>query len=48
MTVDVGYPDPDRYTLSYWLARSRTSPLLGHRTTEELPLLSDVVIIGSS
>ncbi|KAJ3742366.1 FAD dependent oxidoreductase [Lentinula detonsa] len=33
--------------LSFWLQNTRSSSLLGHRTTESLPPSVDVVIIGS-
>ncbi|EIM91354.1 FAD dependent oxidoreductase [Stereum hirsutum FP-91666 SS1] len=41
-----GFPHPDP-CLSFWLQGTRSSPLLGHRTTETLPESAEVVIIGS-
>lgn len=41
-----GFPGPNA-CLSFWLQGVRSSPLIGHRTTEELPTTADVVIIGS-
>ncbi|KAK7452687.1 hypothetical protein VKT23_012088 [Stygiomarasmius scandens] len=41
-----GYPHPNP-CLSFWLQGTRSSPLIGHRTTETLPETADVVIIGS-
>ncbi|VDB87418.1 unnamed protein product [Peniophora sp. CBMAI 1063] len=41
-----GYPHPDP-CISFWLQGFRSSPLLGHRTTESLPSNADVTIIGS-
>lgn len=41
-----GYPHPDP-CLSFWLLGSRSSPLLGHRTTQNLPEEAEVAIIGS-
>ncbi|KAJ7253292.1 DAO-domain-containing protein [Mycena rebaudengoi] len=41
------FPIPTGMSLSYWLQGVRASPLLDHRTTEELPKSADVVIIGS-
>ncbi|KAJ6493198.1 DAO-domain-containing protein [Mycena sanguinolenta] len=47
--VDRGkaFPIPKGMSLSYWLQGVRASPLLDHRTTEELPKSAEVVIIGS-
>ncbi|KAF5368121.1 hypothetical protein D9757_011575 [Collybiopsis confluens] len=41
-----GYPTPNP-CLSFWLQNTRSSPLLGHRTTDTLPPLVDIAIIGS-
>lgn len=41
-----GFPHPDP-CLSFWLQGTRSSPLLGHRTTETLPESAEVAIIGS-
>ncbi|KAJ7762592.1 FAD dependent oxidoreductase [Mycena metata] len=41
-----GYPRPNP-SLSFWLQGTRNSPLLGHRTTPQLPAKSKVTIIGS-
>ncbi|KAF7362646.1 FAD-dependent oxidoreductase [Mycena venus] len=41
------FPIPKGMSLSYWLQGVRASPLLDHRTTEELPKSAEVVIIGS-
>ncbi|ESK88477.1 fad dependent oxidoreductase [Moniliophthora roreri MCA 2997] len=41
-----GYPVPNP-TISFWLQGTRSSPLLGHRTTETLPENAEVAIIGS-
>ncbi|KAJ7633405.1 FAD dependent oxidoreductase [Mycena polygramma] len=46
MDVPPGYPRPNP-SLSFWLQGTRSSPLLGHRTTEALPATADVTIIGS-
>ncbi|KAJ7322820.1 FAD dependent oxidoreductase [Mycena albidolilacea] len=46
MDKSPGYPRPNP-CLSFWLQGARSSPLLGHRTTEALPEAADVVIIGS-
>ncbi|KAK7060512.1 hypothetical protein VNI00_001277 [Paramarasmius palmivorus] len=43
---DPGLPVPNP-SLSFWLQGVRSSPLLGHRTTENLPNTTDVVIIGA-
>ncbi|KIJ24528.1 hypothetical protein M422DRAFT_274673 [Sphaerobolus stellatus SS14] len=40
------YPHPNP-SISFWLQGTRSSPLLGHRTTPTLPDTVDVVIIGS-
>ncbi|KAL1700072.1 FAD dependent oxidoreductase-domain-containing protein [Schizophyllum commune] len=41
-----GYPHPEP-CLSFWLQGGRSSPLIGHRSTEALPETADVTIIGS-
>ncbi|KAJ7454573.1 DAO-domain-containing protein [Mycena galericulata] len=41
------FPIPRGMSLSHWLQGVRASPLLDHRTTEDLPTSADVVIIGS-
>ncbi|KAF9025723.1 DAO-domain-containing protein [Hymenopellis radicata] len=41
-----GYPHPEP-CISFWLQGTRSSPLLGHRTTEALPETAEVAIIGS-
>ncbi|KAJ7828063.1 DAO-domain-containing protein [Mycena olivaceomarginata] len=41
------FPIPEGMSLSYWLQGVRASPLLDHRTTEELPEFAEVVIIGA-
>ncbi|KAK0481022.1 hypothetical protein EDD18DRAFT_1468404 [Armillaria luteobubalina] len=41
-----GFPSPNA-CLSFWLQGVRSSPLIGHCTTEELPTTGDVIIIGS-
>ncbi|KAJ7667035.1 DAO-domain-containing protein [Mycena rosella] len=41
------FPIPKGMSLSYWLQGVRSSPLIDHRTTEDLPKTADVVIIGS-
>ncbi|KAJ6497959.1 FAD dependent oxidoreductase [Mycena vitilis] len=41
-----GYPQPNP-SLSFWLQGARSSPLLGHRSTEALPATTDITIIGS-
>ncbi|KAK7029525.1 hypothetical protein VNI00_014402, partial [Paramarasmius palmivorus] len=41
-----GYPHPNP-CLSFWLQNTRSSSLLGHQTTPELPSTTDVAIIGS-
>ncbi|KAL0956567.1 hypothetical protein HGRIS_002704 [Hohenbuehelia grisea] len=41
-----GYPLADP-CLSFWLQHTRTSSLLGHRTTPDLPSAAEVVIIGA-
>ncbi|KAJ7086208.1 FAD dependent oxidoreductase-domain-containing protein [Mycena epipterygia] len=41
------FPIPEGMSLSYWLQGVRASPLLDHRTTEQLPTSADIVIIGS-
>ncbi|ESK94387.1 fad dependent oxidoreductase superfamily [Moniliophthora roreri MCA 2997] len=43
---DPGLPVPNP-SLSFWLQEARSSSLLGHRTTEEFPHTTDVVIIGA-
>ncbi|KAF8590750.1 FAD dependent oxidoreductase [Ramaria rubella] len=40
------FPHPNP-CLSFWLQGTRSSPLLGHRTTHSLPTSADVLIIGS-
>ena len=48
-TIDgsgVGFPHP-KPTLSFWLQGTRNNPLIGHRTTEDIPNEADVVIIGA-
>jgi hypothetical protein len=42
-----GFPKQDGPSLSYWLQGVRSDHLLDHRTTPELPLSADIVIIGS-
>ncbi|KAL3482219.1 FAD dependent oxidoreductase [Aspergillus californicus] len=42
-----GFPKQGKYSLSYWLQGVQNDPLLNHRTTLELPLSADIVIIGS-
>ncbi|KIR71019.1 hypothetical protein I310_05433 [Cryptococcus deuterogattii CA1014] len=42
-----GLPLESGFCLSLWLQTVRNSPLLNHRTTEELPKEAEVVIIGS-
>lgn len=42
-----GFPLEHGMSLSYWLQGVRASPLLNHRTTGDIPLQADVVIIGS-
>lgn len=42
-----GFPKKDGYSLSYWLRGVQNDPLLDHRTTTELPVSADIVIIGS-
>ncbi len=44
--IPPGYPHPEP-CLSFWLQGTRSSPLLGHRTTEALPETAEVAIIGS-
>ncbi|KAJ7237520.1 DAO-domain-containing protein [Mycena haematopus] len=41
------FPIAEGMSLSYWLQGVRASPLLDHRTSEELPESAEVVIIGS-
>lgn len=45
------YPSPglpvEDPCLSFWLQGTRSSPLLGHRTTDSLPDTAEVAIIGS-
>ncbi|KAJ7627132.1 DAO-domain-containing protein [Roridomyces roridus] len=41
------FPIPDGMSLSHWLQGVRASPLLDHRTTQDLPTAADVVVIGS-
>ncbi|ESK90553.1 fad dependent oxidoreductase [Moniliophthora roreri MCA 2997] len=41
-----GHPHPNP-CLSFWLQGTRSSSLLGHRTTPELPSTADIAIIGS-
>jgi hypothetical protein len=41
------FPIPTGMSLSYWLQGVRASPLLDHRTTEEVPKSADAVVIGS-
>ena len=40
------YPHPNP-SISFWLQGTRSSSLLGHRSSTELPETADVVIIGS-
>jgi hypothetical protein len=42
-----GFPMQDSRLLSYWLETVQGDPLLHHRTTPDLPLSADIVIIGS-
>ncbi|RFU32978.1 hypothetical protein B7463_g3391, partial [Scytalidium lignicola] len=42
-----GFPKQNGRSLSYWLQGVRCDPLLDHRSTPELPLSADIVIIGS-
>lgn len=42
----VGFPHP-RPTLSFWLQGTRNDSLIGHRTTETIPINADVVVIGA-
>ncbi|KAF2642394.1 DAO-domain-containing protein [Massarina eburnea CBS 473.64] len=42
-----GFPKQGGQSLSYWLQQVRSDTLLDHRTTNELPLEADVVVIGS-
>jgi len=42
-----GFPRPSGQSLSYWLQGVRCDPLLDHRSTLDLPLEADTVIIGS-
>ncbi|KAK1230922.1 hypothetical protein PQX77_005953 [Marasmius sp. AFHP31] len=44
--VAPGYPISDP-CLSFWLQGTRSSSLLGHRTTSSLPAEADIIIIGS-
>ncbi|KAL3466249.1 FAD dependent oxidoreductase [Aspergillus heterothallicus] len=44
---DYGFPKDGRYSMSYWLQGVQGDPLLNHRTTSELPLSADIVVIGS-
>ncbi|KAJ7090852.1 FAD dependent oxidoreductase [Mycena belliarum] len=46
MDASPGYPRSNP-CLSFWLQGVRNSPLLGHRTTPELPVAADVAIVGS-
>ncbi|KAJ7185227.1 DAO-domain-containing protein [Mycena filopes] len=41
------FPTATGMSLSYWLQGVRASPLLDHRTTDQLPASAEVVIIGS-
>ncbi|KAI5480114.1 hypothetical protein MNV49_001774 [Pseudohyphozyma bogoriensis] len=41
-----GFPHP-KPMLSYWLANMRASPLLGYRSSEQLPKEAELVIVGS-
>ncbi|KAK7041452.1 hypothetical protein VNI00_009318 [Paramarasmius palmivorus] len=45
-TNSPGYPVANP-TISFWLQGTRSSSLLGHRTTEALPETAEVAIIGS-
>ncbi|KAF8526631.1 FAD dependent oxidoreductase [Hysterangium stoloniferum] len=40
------FPHPNP-TISFWLQGTRSSRLIGHRTTERLPATADVVLIGA-
>jgi len=42
-----GFPLPTGQSLSYWLQGVRCDPLLDNRSTVDLPLEADTVIIGS-
>lgn len=42
-----GFPKPSGQSLSYWLQQVRCDPLLDHRTTLDLPLEADTVVVGS-
>ncbi|KAK6977607.1 FAD dependent oxidoreductase [Favolaschia claudopus] len=46
MSSTPGFPRP-KACFSFWLQHTQNSPLLGHRTTETLPVKSDITIIGS-
>ncbi|KAK7001321.1 FAD dependent oxidoreductase [Favolaschia claudopus] len=46
MSSTPGFPS-SRPSVSFWLQHTRNSPLLGHRTTQNLPVKSDVTIVGS-
>lgn len=41
-----GFPRQD-YMLSYWLQHTRSSPMLGYRSTPELPQEADCVVLGA-
>lgn len=42
-----GFPKQSGQSLSYWLQGVRCDPLLDHRSTAELPVSADIVVIGS-
>lgn len=42
-----GFPKQDASLLSYWLETVQGDLLLHHRSTPELPLSADIVVIGS-
>ncbi|KAL4778835.1 FAD dependent oxidoreductase-domain-containing protein [Aspergillus varians] len=42
-----GFPKEGRYSMSYWLQGVQGDPLLDHRSTPDLPLSADIVVIGS-
>jgi glycine/D-amino acid oxidase-like deaminating enzyme len=42
-----GFPKQGGQSLSFWLHQVRCDPLLDHRTTTDLPLDADTVVIGS-
>lgn len=42
-----GFPKQSGQSLSYWLQGVRCDSLLDHRSTAELPVSADIVVIGS-